>query len=171
MNLGRAIRALDLDMLEPQVGGHQTGLAGTGLPPEECPGPQGQQQAQADDFQDALREPYRLLDTTQAVHAAAAGIAAGELVEVADQRRLIHPQQLGIGTHIAPGKGMARQLVESASLQLMQGLLGQMELCRHLGQRPAPTLASLAQGIARIDTTRRYCFGMRRLHHCSDRYC
>jgi hypothetical protein len=115
--------------------------------------------------------PDRLFDATQAVNVAALGVGAGGLVELLDQNGLVHAQQLGIGANVTASKGMPGQLVESAGFQIAQGIDGEVELEGHFGQRPAIAFAGLAQGLTGIHAIRCYNFGMRRFHHCSDRYC
>jgi hypothetical protein len=107
----------------------------------------------------------------RAVHVAALRIGAGGLVELLNQNGLIHAEQFGIGANIAAGKGMPRQLVESAGFKIAQGIHGEVELEGHFGQRPAIAFAGLAQGLTGVNAIRCYNFGMRRFHHCSDRYC
>lgn len=103
VHLGRTVGTLHLYMLKPQIGqaGHRAALI---LPPEETATNQRQQQQKADQTQDALRIAHRFLDTAQRMHAAAAGIGAGELIELHRQTVLIHLQQFGVGPDIATGK-------------------------------------------------------------------
>ncbi|MOA39943.1 hypothetical protein D3C78_1617630 [compost metagenome] len=60
------------------------------------------------------------------MHIAALGMGAGALVEGLHQGGLVHVQQLGIGTDVAAGKGMPRQLVEGAGFKVVQGTHGQV---------------------------------------------
>ncbi|MCY1433393.1 hypothetical protein D9M71_494200 [compost metagenome] len=171
MNLGGAIGAFDFNMFHGQAGQVLATQAGLVLPPEETAADHHHQQHQADDAQDVVRQPHWLFDTPQAVDVTALGVGAGDLVKGLDQWSLVHPQQFGIGAYVATGKGMPRQLVESTGFQVGQGNLGEVELDRHLWQRPAFVLTGLAQGLTGVDASRCYYFGMRRFHHCSDRYC
>ncbi|MNY11656.1 hypothetical protein D3C86_1446960 [compost metagenome] len=171
VNLGGAIGAFDFDMLHGQAGQVLAAQAGLVLPPEETATEHHDQQHQADDAQDVVRQAYRLFDAAQAVDVTALGMGAGVLVEGLDQWRLVHPQQLGVGANIATGKGVARQLVEGTGFKVGQGDLGEVQLQCHLWQRPVFALTGLAQGLTGVDASRCYYFGMRRFHHCSDRYC
>ncbi|MNC70651.1 hypothetical protein D3C75_1214860 [compost metagenome] len=95
-------------------------LAALFLPPEEAATNHHNQQQQADDAQNVVRQPHRLFNATQRVHVAALGVGTGALVKSLHQRSLIHVQQLGIGTYVAAGKGVTRQLVEGAGFKVVQ---------------------------------------------------
>ncbi|VVN44329.1 hypothetical protein PS639_05607 [Pseudomonas fluorescens] len=171
MDLGRAIGAFDFNVLRAQTDlilGARRSLI---LPPDKTATDHRDQQQQADNPQNGVGHPDRLFDTTQAVDVAALGVGAGGLVELLHQHGLIHAEQFGVGANVTAGKGMPRQLVESAGFQIAQGIDGEVELEGHFGQRPAFAFASLAQSLTGINAIRCYNFGMRRFHHCSDRYC
>ena len=171
VDLGGAVGALDLDVLHADVGGFTAAALGLVLPPEEADDAEDQQDGEADEAQDALRQAHGLLDATQAVDVAASGVGAGIEVEVGHQARLVHAQQLGVGTDVAPGEGVAGQLVERARFELAQGLFGQVQLSRDLGKAQVLAFTRLPQGLAWVGTGRRGNFGLRRFHLCSDRYC
>ncbi|MCY1175767.1 hypothetical protein D9M73_160190 [compost metagenome] len=105
------------------------------------------------------------------MHGAALGVGAGGLVELLNQNGLVHAEQFGIGANIATGEGVPWQLVECTGFQITQGIDGEVELEGHFGQRPAIAFAGLAQSLTGVYAIRCYNFGMRRFHHCSDRYC
>ncbi|MNM55641.1 hypothetical protein D3C81_667840 [compost metagenome] len=169
MDLGGAIGTFHLDMLHGQAVDLDRPAIAL-LPPEVGEGDQQGQQQQAEQAQQVARQAYRLSHTTEAVHGAAAGIGTGVLVESAHQLRLVHAEELGIGTHITTGEGMPRQLVEIALFQLAQGVLGQVQLSGHLGNRPALAFARKAQGFTGIRAARCNALWLRRHHHCSAWY-
>ncbi|MNZ54591.1 hypothetical protein D3C78_724950 [compost metagenome] len=105
------------------------------------------------------------------MYVAALGMGAGVLVEGLDQRRLVHVHQLGIGTDVATGEGMPWQLVEGTGFHVVQRTYGEVELAGHLGLRPLPSFAGLAQQFTGVLASRCCYFGMRGFHRCSDRYC
>ena len=76
-----------------------------------------------------------------------------------------------VRANITASEGVPWQLVERAGFQIAQRIDGEVELEGHFGQRPAIAFAGLAQGLTGVDAIRCYNFGMRRFHHCSDRYC
>ncbi len=171
MNLRGAIRAFNFDVLRCQSGqilGAQRGLI---LPPDETAADDRDQQQQADDTQNGVGNPHRLFDTAEGVNIAALGIGAGGLVELLDQHALVHAEQFGVGANVTAGESMPRQLVERAGFKIAQGRHGEVELEGHFGQRPAIAFAGLAQCLTGVYAIRCYNFGMRRFHHCSDRYC
>ncbi|VVN08759.1 hypothetical protein PS673_03686 [Pseudomonas fluorescens] len=171
VNLCRTVGAFDFYVLwcqTDQVLGAHRGLI---LPPDETATDHRDQQQQADDSQNGVGNPDRLFNTAQAVNIAALGVGTGGLIELLDQNGLVHAEQLGIGANVTTGKSMPGQLVEGAGFQIAQGSGGEVELEGHFGQRPAIAFAGLAQSLTGVYAIRCYNFGMRRFHHCSDRYC
>ena len=171
MNLGRAISAFDFDVLKADPGRLLAAHRRLILPPEETGTDQNHQQQQADNAQNIVRQPHRLFNATQAVHVTAMGIGAGVLIELLNQRALIEPEEFRVGTDVAPGEGMPRQLFKIASLKVAQGRYSEVQPRGHIRQRPVFALSALTQGLARVHASACYNFGMRRFHHCSDRYC
>jgi len=61
--------------------------------------------------------------------------------------------------------------VESADFQITQRTHGEIEFEGHFSQRPTIAFAGLTQGLTGVYASHCLNFGMRRFHHCSDRYC
>ena len=110
-------------------------------------------------------------DTAKAVNAAAGRIRSCVDIKLMHQRSLVHAQQFGISADVATGKCMTRQFVERARLKITQGADREIELQGNFGQCPSIVLPGLTQGLAGIDSCHCWNFGLRRFHHCSDRYC
>jgi hypothetical protein len=171
MDLGGAVGAFDFDVLQAHPGWLFATHRCLVLPPEETGAHQHDQQQQADNAQNIVRQTYWLFDPPQAVDVAAVTIGARVVIELLHQYGLIQAEQFSVGTDIAPGKGMPRQLFKIARLDVAQGCHGEVEPQGHIRQRPVFTLTALTQGFTRVCASGCYNFGMRRFHLCSDRYC
>lgn len=86
MNLGGAVGGLHFDVFHSGASCRAGQALALALPPEETGTAEGDQRHDAEHLEQALRYPGRLLDACQARYATAAGIGAGELVELGTSR-------------------------------------------------------------------------------------